>query len=43
MNNHKALPALLGLLSISFISVPATGAGLPAKGTEILWDQYGAS
>src|SRR6476659_4037700 len=41
MRNHKVLPALLGIVSLSFISVPATGAGVPAKGTEILWDRYG--
>ena len=41
MRNHKVLPALLGIVSLSFISAPATGAGVPAKGTEILWDHYG--
>ena len=41
MRNHKVLPALLGIVSLSFISVPATAAGVPAKGTEILWDHYG--
>src|ERR1700686_3140900 len=46
MKNQKGSPAwmsrvapLLGL-SLAFFAIPAF-AGLPAKGTEILWDRYG--
>src|SRR4029077_1146573 len=47
MKNRKGLPArisraalLLGVVSLAFVAVPAV-AGVPAKGTEILWDRYG--
>src|SRR2546421_2058619 len=47
MKNHKGFPVwmsrvalLLGLISLAFVALPAI-AGVPAKGTEILWDRYG--
>jgi len=40
--SKKNIPfGVLILFAVSFISAPATGAGVPAKGTEILWDRYG--
>ena len=47
MKNHEGLPAwmspvarLLVLVSLALVAIPAF-AGVPAKGTEILWDRYG--
>jgi acyl-homoserine-lactone acylase len=47
MKNHRGFLAwmarvtlMLGLVSLAFVAVPAV-AGVPAKGTEILWDRYG--
>ena len=47
MKTHKGFSAwmsrvflLLGLASLAFVAVPVV-AGVPAKGTEILWDRYG--
>ena len=47
MKNRKGFSAwlsrvavLLGLVSLAFVAIPAV-AGVPAKGTEILWDRYG--
>jgi acyl-homoserine-lactone acylase len=40
--SKKNIPfGVLIIFAVSFISAPATGAGVPAKGTEILWDRYG--